>query len=511
MAKVRLCGLPGNKASKGIGICTMARSDHEGRFVFSNVAAARYYLAGEAAGYLEEYLIQNGRGEYDFALYPGEARKFRLVLWPESSVTGRVLSNSGKPLAGVAVSAIRDEAVNGRRAISHYQYWGGPSEVQTNKDGEFRIGGVLPGRYYIEAAIPMLSKQENSLLHMGLIPAYYPDSTALNTATLLCVGAGEERNVEFSLTPRPTRVVRGKLEMTPGFNRSFEPLWGLRRDDGNFYGHCTKEEFDHRTGAFEIRGVPPGSYSLEVQTGINETDLVAKKSFVVADANVNGLDFRLEKRFTLRANVQIPLGFRPSTPFSVLFNLELDGTAKMIEAGQPMTNGSEVTFNHLQSGHYKLYLFTDDPVYIKSAKLDEQDVLVHGLSLHGAPAGVFNIALAEASAELSGVVVGEGGVPVGGADVKLVAHGDDSPFVLRSLIADSKGQFILRGVPPGQYDLVALTDARRDWEFGSFEFDQVKQMAIEVQVGEAAVTGLTLRVAILRFPSSVCSEPLVSK
>ena len=91
----------------------------------------------------------------------------------------------------------------------------------------------------------------------------------------------------------------------------------------------------------------------------------------------------------------IPL---PSTRYLVLFNLEPDGTAKMTEAGQTLTKAGEVTFGRLQTGHYKLYLFTNDPVYIKLARLGDQDVLANGLSLHGPSADVLNITLASARA-----------------------------------------------------------------------------------------------------------------
>ena len=44
---------------------------------------------------------------------------------------------------------------------------------------------------------------------------------------------------------------------------------------------------------------------------------------------------------------------------------------------------------------------------------------------------------------MNGVVSGDGGIPVAGADVKLIGQGDDSPFVLRSVNADGKGRFAL--------------------------------------------------------------------
>jgi hypothetical protein len=222
---------------------------------------------------------------------------------------------------------------------------------------------------------------------------------------------------------------------------------------------------------------------------------------------VNALELPLKKRFSLNARVQIPEGFHASTRYSVLFNFEPDGTTKMIEAGQPINEKGEVAFNRLQPGHYKLYLFTDDPVYIKSARLGDQDALTSGLSLDGPSANVLNITLASATADVNGVVSGDGGAPLAGADVKLIAQGYDSPFVLRSAIADGKGRFALKGVPPGRYNLIALSDAIRDLEFGSFEFNQVKRWATEIRVEDDTLTDVAVEATALRYPPSACNEP----
>jgi hypothetical protein len=64
----------------------------------------------------------------------------------------------------------------------------------------------------------------------------------------------------------------------------------------------------------------------------------------------------------------------------------------------------------------------------------------------------------------------------------------------------------LKAVPPGNYSLVALSDAVRDKEFGTFEFDQVKLSAMQVQVRDASVTGLSLKSTNLRYAASACSS-----
>jgi hypothetical protein len=210
-------------------------------------------------------------------------------------------------------------------------------------------------------------------------------------------------------------------------------------------------------------------------------------------------------RFSLRANVRIPEGFHASTPYSVLFDLEADGTTEMDEAGQPLAKDGVVVFNRLQPGHYRLYLFSDDPVYMQSAKLADQDALRDGLSFHGPSNAVLEITLATARGELDGVVDGDEGSPVARADVKLVAQGEGAPYVLKSVVADGAGHFAMKGVPPGNYSLLAFREAVRDREFGAFEFEQVKRWSTPIQVRDAPLTGISLKSTDLRYPSSVCN------
>jgi hypothetical protein len=507
-ASIRLCAQPVSGKTMAVGICTVAVSDHNGRFIFSKAKLGHFYLASEAKGYLKNYLVQNGKGGSDFDLHAGESRSFRFVLWPEGTISGRIVDENGKPIAGIDVSAIRDDSSLGRRFISHYQYWGGPSEVATDKNGEFTIGELKPGRYYLEAGVAPWRIDDGTLLKAGSIPAYYPGSSMLAAASVLCIDAGEQRKVEFPLKPALTYSARGKIELPADYKRDFEPLWGLRREDGQYYGQWTDEEFDHPSGTWEIRHLPRGTYHLELQSGIYDTDLVANKSFTITDADVNDLVLPMRLRFSLRAKVHLPESFHPSTPYSVLFKLEPDGTAELTEDGQPLAKDGEVAFSRLQPGHYKLYLFTDDPVYIKSATFGDQDALNNGLLLRGPSDEVLDITLASSKTDLSGVVTGDGEVPVAGADVKLLAQGEDAPYVIKSVVADGAGHFVMKAVPPGRYNLIALSEAVRDREFGTFEFDQVKRWAMPVQVRDVSVTGVLLKSTNLRYAAAACNNSL---
>ena len=109
---------------------------------------------------------------------------------------------------------------------------------------------------------------------------------------------------------------------------------------------------------------------------------------------------------------------------------------------------------------------------------------------------------------MSGIVSGDGGVPVAGADVKLLAQGEDAPYVIKSVVADGAGHFVMKAVPPGNYNLIALSEAVRDREFGTFEFDQVKRWAMPVQVRDVSVTGVLLKSTNLRYAAAACNNSL---
>jgi len=66
----------------------------------------------------------------------------------------------------------------------------------------------------------------------------------------------------------------------------------------------------------------------------------------------------------------------------------------------------------------------------------------------------------------------------------------------------------MKAVPPGRYNLIALSEAVRDREFGTFEFDQVKRWAMPVQVRDVSVTGVLLKSTNLRYAAAACNNSL---
>ena len=114
------------------------------------------------------------------------------------------------------------------------------------------------------------------------------------------------------------------------------------------------------------------------------------------------------------------------------------------------------------------------------------------------------MALERAKGAVLGTVITRTGAPASGADVKLMLSGADSHYVFKSVVADEQGRFLFSGVPPGSYNVVALSNAVRDWEFGSMEWSQTERSANTVEIGDSALSPITLEAFTLRYDSALC-------
>src|SRR4051794_11667576 len=109
-----------------------AQTNAEGKFTIMGVPPASYQWALERVGYVvPAEVARNG-----LTLHAAEAKEnLKLKLIPTGSISGRVLDPDGAPVEGVSV-----EAEAGSRA---------ERTAATDDRGQYRIGGLRPGKYRI--------------------------------------------------------------------------------------------------------------------------------------------------------------------------------------------------------------------------------------------------------------------------------------------------------------------------------------------------------------------------
>src|SRR5208283_153379 len=90
---------------------------------------------------------------------------FQLI--PAAVITGHVYYEDGEPVLDAVVSAMRFTYLNGQRRMV------GAGTKQTNDLGEYRLYGLAPGKYIVQAAA-RTKQAQNPAGKQGYEPIFYP-------------------------------------------------------------------------------------------------------------------------------------------------------------------------------------------------------------------------------------------------------------------------------------------------------------------------------------------------
>lgn len=379
---------------------------------------------------------------------------------PDGDIVGRILDPQGSPARGVIVTALAVRSDQGSQALETI------TSTRTDELGEFRLGGLAPGLYYVSATDP--AKSVTTPDGDGPYPPTYAPGTALadEARPVAVSGVGEPPRVEFRLWFLAPAIVRGRLvafDSKPLLNGAVTmlPVEGEGAPVGTPEAITILPD-----GQFTIAGVPPGHYRIRARA---QTTSGGPALFAIFTTLVDGRDV---------AGIRMTL--RPGG--------RMDGTAVIEstrDAGRPVlstvmvrapfTNGD--TFGDVPTGVVR----PDGRFAIDGIMAGRHQVLVEGLSgpwvvkqvsehgtdLTDTPIDVaegqafhdVRIVITDASSELTGIVRDANGHVVPHADVFVFSAAPvfwmRTSRRLRATTTDQDGRFRLIGLPAGEYLAVA--------------------------------------------------------
>ena len=182
-----------------------ATSDSEGNFEIRQIVAGRYHMLIERTGFI---FVDAKRHRSDSASLSFEAGQsladqvFRML--PCAVVTGRVVDEDGDPVPDAFVAVLR-------RALSETRLDQVAGE-RTNDVGQYRIGGIMPGRYYVSVTPPpdvasiLVPHKKDAKADLAYVPMFYPNALERSQASVLDLRPGDELPIDFSLVRTPTRA-----------------------------------------------------------------------------------------------------------------------------------------------------------------------------------------------------------------------------------------------------------------------------------------------------------------
>jgi hypothetical protein len=159
------------------------RVDADGRFVFDDLPAAAYLIIGTAPGYIDQSMSQGDATQWPRHLIGSDVS---INMIRGGVITGMVTNVKGEPIVGIPIRATMQ---NAQPSITNFFTGAGVSE--TDDRGIYRIYGLLPGQYIVQAGG---KGQFGQFAPTGFdidIPTYYPSSMR-DTAVPVSVRSGDE-------------------------------------------------------------------------------------------------------------------------------------------------------------------------------------------------------------------------------------------------------------------------------------------------------------------------------
>jgi len=498
-----------------------ASTDLSGRYEIGELPAGRYTVTASRAGYVTISHGQTRPNEMGRPIEVSDGQtveRINFSLPRGAAITGRIVDEYGEPVAGASVQAMQMRYVDGRRQPTMAGTTGPFTLVQTPDTGEFRVWGLAPGEYLLQANPPGANGPFDSQERAGYSATYYPNTTAASEAQVIRVEVGQTASgIEIMLAPTRTVRINGttldsrgqplKSGFVMAMLQSNEPTFVMRPATGQI----------KPDGTFTISGVGPGSYMLRAMlpndpTGGALETLAA--TVTVGGDDVNGVVLMSLKPATITGRILFdpPTSSLDVSMFQVVVTPKTRGMVMPLPGGPPVIH-EDFTFEAKSApGESIVRAFVRNPEsaqwVVKSVTFDGRDITDDGLTLisDGAVKGV-DIVLTNRLQTISGAVTNQRGEVVTNVTVFLFSQDPDRwfprPWAIPATVIgrpDQNGRYSIRTrLQPGDYYAVAvdyLDENRRSGDRSYLE--ELSKQAVRFSIREEETKALDLKISTPR-------------
>jgi hypothetical protein len=415
-----------------------------------------------------------------------------------SVISGRVLDDLGEPIAGVTVWALHTRYIQGRR-----QLVATGANATTDITGRYRLLSLSPGDYAVMGTIRQTWPHDSDPKQVfGYASTYFPGTSTAAQAQRVKVGIAQQASgIDFSLVSGRTSNVRGTAISASGLPLGGETVTMTREIGGpaKWMGSAvavgsTKVAGD---GSWMLSDIPPGEYSLSIRAAARGNDPAQEGQVTVnvAGVDVEGLSLVAGAGGTVRGEVvtddgsPLPAGFdrmqvRP--PFNP--NARVMISVLHPDNGRVQSDGSFAVEGVLSDTVLSIGPLTGEWM-LKAIEVEGRDIADLPLPIeHGKTLSGVRVVLTSRPTIVRGTLRDEKRNPAEGT---VIVFADDSAKwregsrTLRATRLDQRGLFTFKGLPAGDYFLVAL-DAVQEGQWHDPEFlEGLKGRATRVAIADA--------------------------
>jgi protocatechuate 3,4-dioxygenase beta subunit len=521
-----------------------AMTDAEGRYEFRDLPAGRFNLSANKAGYVTVQYGQTRPFESGKPIDLGEGQtldKADISMPRGSAISGRLVDEFGDPVVDAVVNALRSVWSGGRRRLQ-------PTgrTAMTNDLGQFRIYGLSPGDYYVNATyrggdmgmeIAAMAAAMGagggaggpvgSNPNSGYAPTYFPGTANGSEAQKISVAVGQEaQNTDFALLPVKLVQITGTIISSEGKPVEGSMITAMPRGgDGTgmmmMMGGNARSD---KNGNFTIANLAPGEYtlqsrSLQIMTSGGGDNMMftarlggesgaeaetGSLPITVGNEDLSNVVIVTAKGATASGRLTFDDGSKPPSSLTSirLSAASADAEGMMGPFGGPGPVKADGTFELKGLGGTRIIRAANLPPgwMLKSVRVNGNDITDSGMDFKpGEAVTGIEVALTSKLTEVNGTVK-DGSQQA--KDYTVVIFADEpqkwalpnSRYVTGAR-PDQEGRFQIKNLPPGGYYAIAV-DYLAQGEWGDPDvLEKLKPRATSFSVneGETKTFSLTLR------------------
>jgi hypothetical protein len=481
-------------------------TDAGGRYEITGLPAGRYKLSVSRLGFVTIEYGQTRPFEPGRALELLDGHtvdRIDFALSRGGVITGRVTDQNGEPQPGMAMTAMRFAWTPSATRMLERTSSGFFGGIVTDDLGQFRIYGLMPGSYVVAVgAVPggFIGPEPRP---QGV--TYYPGTANVDEAQPVQVELGQEVSAHFSLvSTRPARV-SGTVVDSAGRPVVWRQLILASRTEGGVF---TRSSGTTRPdGTFDITGVAPGTYTIELFPVRSDTTDREFASFPISVDGHDITDLLISTRpeATVRGRV-IFEGSSPE-PFATQHIAVSPADPRMKSAVQlsfGRTSGGTVDAKGNFSiigvhGHVVFqssFTGVSGPWHLKAVRLGSADITDVGYSVTG-DIDDLEVVMTDRETGVSGNVRDARNQPVTDYVVVVLPSeektGVNQTRFVHTARPDQQGRYQLKGLPTGQYVAAAVESLSRDGHYDPAFQKRVRSTAVSFTLKEGQQLVLDLQ------------------
>lgn len=436
-----------------------------GRFEFRNLPAGKYSLQGSRQGYTSAGYDQHEAFASAIVTGPDSGTGALLLkLSPAALISGHVRDEFGEPVRQARVALFIED---------HSEGWGRIKRLitaVTDDSGYFDFSNLASGTYFVAVTArpwyavhqppvilrhgPEPDQTSNSTnLDVAYPTTYYGNATRSDSASPIQLKPGDRASADVQLRAVPALHLLIRYEDDSRAN-AMQPIF-LRHVFDSVEFVNPGGIFPSAPSVMESVGLPPGEYTVRLHASANDTGQLAEVNLERDGQEVDAR--KAELLAPLKITLEFPAGETP--PRQMIVSLE-DEKRRMVVAQRPMDENHEVSFPGFRASKYNILCRSAQGTFaVTRIAGPALDTAGQTISLEsGVPLEV-KATVTKADVDLEGAVQ-KAGKPRAGVMVILIPKDFEGHLnYLRRDQSDLDGSFLLRGVLPGVYTVVAIEDA----------------------------------------------------